>query len=510
MAFLRDELSCSICLSLYTDPVMLVCGHNFCRECIEQAVDNHGTATVFTCPECRTEFQQRPALLRNLKLSNILEHLCARQPEQQQETNVLCTYCEFDTAAVKSCLRCETFLCDNHLQKHNKSLEHLLSEPSAFLKDRKCLVHQERLKYYCPQDAICVCALCCEGGLYQGHPVESLPTASQKKLQDALLKLTGEREKLEDKVKQFKEQRRKVQEKADTLRRGIKAFFTKMMKEIKLLQKTVLSEISRKKSHAFVQVAGLIQETEVKKNELSKKIYQTEELLHLSDPLTVLREVSEAEEDHQVQDITVFVDEMPIQLVLHQCLSSLIDMSVQLKENIPTLESSHVLLDIKTACNYIFVSDDSKSASYVQVDQGYLDGPERFQACQVFSMNSFTSGQSYWEVDISKAKEWIVGVAYNSMERKTVGNDSYIGYNDKSWGMEYRNTLTARHNDITVDVMVDSPIQLLGVYINMDAGLLSFYQLSDPIRHLYTFTASFTEDLHAAFYLFPGSCISVQ
>ncbi|XP_018416701.1 PREDICTED: E3 ubiquitin/ISG15 ligase TRIM25-like [Nanorana parkeri] len=510
MSFLRDELNCSICLSLYSDPVMLYCGHNFCRGCIVQVLDNHDPSMAYTCPECRTEFQQRPTLLRNLKLCNIVEHLCPRQQEQQEEANLFCTYCEFDIPAIKSCRRCETFLCGNHLKKHNKSVEHLLTEPSTFLKNRKCSLHKEFLKYYCSQDSTCICDLCYQGGPHRGHPVELLTTAAERKLQNSMMKLIRDREELEGKVGRLKAQKRKVQEQADTLRKGMKAFFTMFMKEIKILQKMVLAEISRQKGHALLQTTDHIQRLETRKDELSKKIYRTEELLHISDPLTVLMEEPENDKSLNVQDVTVYLDETPIQLVLNLGLSRLVDISTELKENISMPKVSSVLMDVSTACNYIFVSRDLKSASYVQINQGYPDGPERFTSCQVLGGHSFDAGQCYFEVDVSKAKEWIVGLAYNSMERKTLEKDSYIGYNDKSWSLEYRNGLLARHDNITDDVTLGPPMQLLGVYINVDTGQLSFYQLCDQIRHLYTFSASFTEGLHAAFYIFPDSCISVH
>ncbi|KAM9305475.1 uncharacterized protein PAF06_014035 [Gastrophryne carolinensis] len=511
MAFLRDELNCSICLSLYTDPVMLRCGHNFCRECIMQVLDGHNVFTPYTCPECRAEFLERPELLRNLKLCNILERLTPRQQAHPDESKVLCTYCEFDILAVKSCLRCETFLCADHLKKHNRSVEHVLCEPVEFLKDRQCEDHKEPFKYYCSDDSTCMCATCYELGMHRGHLVESLHAASQKKIQNSLRNLKEENGTLEEKVERLKGQKRMAQEKAETLRREIKSFFRKMMKEIKTLQKTVLDEISRQRGHSFYQVNALLKQLEIRKEELSKRIHETEHLLQLSDPVTILKEDrSKGTEKFHGTDVDVYLDETPIQLVLHKCLSSLVDISVKLKENISAPIISNISFDINTACNYIVVSENCRSASYVHIDQGYLEGPQRFTPCQVLSTQSFTSGQYYWEVEISKAKEWIVGVVNGTMERKTLGIESYVGYNNKSWGLEYRNGLFAHHNDVTEEVTPRSSMKLLGVYININAGQLSFYQLCDPIRHLYTFTANFTEHLYAAFHLFPDSCISIR
>uniref|UniRef100_A0A4W3IE79 Uncharacterized protein n=1 Tax=Callorhinchus milii TaxID=7868 RepID=A0A4W3IE79_CALMI len=45
-----EELNCPVCLDLFTDPVILVCGHNYCRSCITRSWETQGTNS---CPECR-------------------------------------------------------------------------------------------------------------------------------------------------------------------------------------------------------------------------------------------------------------------------------------------------------------------------------------------------------------------------------------------------------------------------------------------------------------------------
>uniref|UniRef100_A0A672Y8W4 RING-type domain-containing protein n=1 Tax=Sphaeramia orbicularis TaxID=375764 RepID=A0A672Y8W4_9TELE len=55
---LAHELSCPICLQLFSDPLVLPCGHNYCRECISKtAVSDSVSKVLPCCPECRKEFQ---------------------------------------------------------------------------------------------------------------------------------------------------------------------------------------------------------------------------------------------------------------------------------------------------------------------------------------------------------------------------------------------------------------------------------------------------------------------
>lgn len=50
----RKELTCAICLDFFKDPVILKCGHNFCRFCICMHWDENGGDYGYQCPQCRT------------------------------------------------------------------------------------------------------------------------------------------------------------------------------------------------------------------------------------------------------------------------------------------------------------------------------------------------------------------------------------------------------------------------------------------------------------------------
>lgn len=51
---LRKDLTCAICLDIFKDPVILKCGHNFCRFCICMHWDENGGDYGYQCPQCRT------------------------------------------------------------------------------------------------------------------------------------------------------------------------------------------------------------------------------------------------------------------------------------------------------------------------------------------------------------------------------------------------------------------------------------------------------------------------
>uniref|UniRef100_A0A8C5PM12 Uncharacterized protein n=1 Tax=Leptobrachium leishanense TaxID=445787 RepID=A0A8C5PM12_9ANUR len=421
-ADLRDELTCSICLNVYTDPATLMCGHSFCRTCIGEVLDTQEGSGAYKCPECRAEYQERPALVNVRKLQNIAENIRSTHPD--------------------------------------KSAEH----------NRKCSVHREILRYYCCEDASCICVSCSLAGEHRGHQVETLNEASEKqkeKLRNILQKLTSQREETEKRVQNLEELRRQVPEKAAGVTERVTALIRDIREQLEALEKQVLSEISRQEEQVSLRVSDLIRQLEIKKEELSRKMGDIEKLCDMTDPLTVLQR-----QESDRADYYMLLDVNP---------------------------ASEMLLDVNTAGNYVSVSGDLKTVSWLDINQSRPETPEKFQLYpQVLSSSSFSSGRHYWEVEVSETGWWRVGMAYPSIKRR--GEQSRFGYNNKSWGL-WRSSTYKQYVLIhdSKEIQLPHPLSCgrLGIFLDYEAGRLSFYELCDPIRHLHTFTAAFTEPLHA-------------
>ncbi|OCU02812.1 hypothetical protein XELAEV_18008582mg [Xenopus laevis] len=500
-ADLRAELSCSICLSIYTDPVSLPCGHNFCQVCIGTTWDIQEGSGAYSCPECRAEYQERPALYRNRTLGNIAEHFISAQPEPG-EIWVPCSYCDFPVPAVKSCLHCEASVCNKHMRMHNKSAKHVLTEPTLHILDRKCLVHHKHLKYYCCEDPACICLSCCPARENRSHRVEHLSPG---------------REETERGAQRLQERRREVAEKAAGETERVTALFRDIREQLEALEKRLLSDISSQKEKLSLTLSDLMEQLEIKKDELSRKIHHIEELCNMADPLTVLQEreshgAADNEGGRERHDIKVpAVGDLDVDLISETLLTGLAALVTGVKGRIYGQEATDLLLDIKTAGNEINVSVDRKSTFYSDIDQCHPQTPERFQDyAQALSTRSFPSGRHYWEVEGSDLGCWKVGVAYPSIERG--GDQSCIGNNNKSWCLyRWYNNYTVRHDRKDIYLPHIPSCRRIRISLDYEAGRLSFYELSEPIRHLHTFTATFTEPLHAAFWVWgdAGTCVRI-
>ncbi|ROL52308.1 NACHT, LRR and PYD domains-containing protein 12 [Anabarilius grahami] len=157
-------------------------------------------------------------------------------------------------------------------------------------------------------------------------------------------------------------------------------------------------------------------------------------------------------------------------------------------------------LDPNTANTRLILSEKNRKITCVFQHQPYPDHPERFdEVPQVLCGESLT-GRCYWEAEWSRGAE--ISVTYKGISRKG-GSDCWFGYNDKSWSLECsNNSFSVRHNKNSTDIpVISSSSKRVGVYVDVSAGTLSFYSVSDThtLTHLHTFNTTFTEPLYAGF-----------
>nr|DBA25413.1 TPA: hypothetical protein GDO54_009799 [Pyxicephalus adspersus] len=515
---MKKELHCSICLKIYMDPVTLRCGHNFCHLCIDGVLDSQQGSAHYACPECRKRFRSRPTLQRNLTLCNIVESL---RSSDQKESGIFCTYCIHSLVpAVKSCLLCEASLCENHLNVHSKSPEHVLSEPTTSLENRKCSIHNKVLVYYCIEDATCICVSCCLIGDHKGHPIESLEEAADRKkkqMHNAIQKLVTKIEKTENRVYNLQDRKQRIQGKASEEITRISAIFRDLRRQLEDLEMRVRSEISGQTERITHPFSDLIQQLEIRKEELSRKMHHIEELCIMSDPMIVLQESIQADEEEEEEDLEKHnkflctAGELDVALISHTLHSGLSDIMSGVNGESSTQEIADILLDVNTAGYYLHISDDRRSVSWSDISQNRPEIPERFQyAPQVLSNRSFSTGRHYWEADVSASGEWRVGMCYPSIERKGIKSQSVIGSNNKSWCMHRTDDQYLMiHDGNKIQIADNNAIDRVRIYLDYEAGQISFYDLCDPIRHLHTFTATFTEPLLVALRVWEG-CVRIS
>jgi len=160
-----------------------------------------------------------------------------------------------------------------------------------------------------------------------------------------------------------------------------------------------------------------------------------------------------------------------------------------------------VTLDADLAHPRLIVSDDGKQVKYG--DRNAVDeGEHRFdEYLGVLGKDGFSSGSFYFEVQVKGQTWWDLGVARESVDRKGwIGLSPDKGY----WTVRRRvkSYWALESQSVSLSLGVDP--QRIGVFVDYEEGLVSFYEV-ESMSHIYTFTGqSFNEKL------FPFVCLGYQ
>ncbi|XP_015272825.1 PREDICTED: uncharacterized protein LOC107115598 [Gekko japonicus] len=141
---IAEDLLCSVCLSIFQEPRMLGCGHNFCLACLESCVIPKGQHQG-TCPQCRCPFRLQDALC-NRVLASLAEKARLLKLEEGAQSDGAGSW----------------YFCEEH---------------------------EEPLKLFCSEDEAPVCVICRDLPQHQGHrflPIKNAVKVCQDKLKASL------------------------------------------------------------------------------------------------------------------------------------------------------------------------------------------------------------------------------------------------------------------------------------------------------------------------------------
>ncbi|XP_058250179.1 zinc-binding protein A33-like [Hemibagrus wyckioides] len=508
----EEQLLCSICLDVFTDPVTTPCGHNFCKSCLTQCWEK---SQHCQCPLCKEKFTKRPELKINTTLREVADHFKKKSGSDKPE--VLCDACTGEKLkALKSCLDCCASLCKTHLEFHNnmpKHKKHKLINPVENLEDYICQKHEKPLELFCRDDLMCVCQFCTETD-HKNHNTVPIEDESREKKTQLVKTQTDVQQMIQDRLKKIKEIKHSVdqskrsteKEKADSVE-----VFTALIHFIEKSQAELLEVIEEKQKAAERQAEGLIKELEQEITVLKRRDTELEQLSHTEEHLHLLQIYSSMCSPPHTKNWTeisintdLSVD--TVRTALSQLQKTLDEkLSKTLNDKLKETELKRiqqyavdVTLDPDTASPYLILSADGKQVTCGDTQQNLPDTPQRFNQCiMVLGKQSFSSGRFYFEVQVRGKTAWDVGVAKESINRK--GNITLSPQNG-FWILWLRNeNQYSACASPPVPLTLREKVEVVGVFVDYEEGLVSFYDVKSR-SHIYSFTGqSFTEKLYPYF-----------
>ncbi|XP_053187443.1 E3 ubiquitin-protein ligase TRIM21-like [Scomber japonicus] len=433
----EGQFLCPICLDVFTDPVATPCGHNFCKNCITKHWDINVPSQ---CPLCKEVFYTRPELRVNTLISQMVAQF--RQSAQEKADQVcVCMFCmvlEHRTHDVVP-LKQEYEEKKVELEKTEAKIQQMIQERQQKIRDIKYTVE--------------------------------------------LSKQNADRETAD----------------------GVQVC-TNLIEAIEKSQAELIETIEKRHRTTENQAEGSIIELEQEISELMRRNAELEQLSCSEDHLHVLQSFPSLNAAPPTKDWTEVSIRPPAYegtvaravTELEKTLSK--EMKTLLEAELKRVQqyAVDVTLDPDTANPWLILSDNRKQVNCGDSNKNLPDNPKRFSYyASVLGKQSFSSGRFYYEVQVKEKTKWDVGVARESINRKEqITLNPLNGY----WTVSLRNENEYKAlTDPRVPLSLKSKPQRVGVFVDYEEGLVSFYDV-DASAFIYSFTScSFTEKLYPFF-----------
>ncbi|XP_060095237.1 E3 ubiquitin-protein ligase TRIM39-like [Heteronotia binoei] len=452
---LQDEVTCSICLDFFQDPVMIVeCGHNFCGACITKHWQGSDRSDL--CPECRRLFSYQ-SLKPNRQLGKTAEKV--KQVSAQLKSN------KADTL------------------------------------ERMCKQHQKALTLFCKTEERLICQVCEKTKAHRSHAVVYAGEAAAD-YKEVLLRHLAD-------LKQERNRILSIQSNGEKPSQNL-------LKEVQAMKLEIVSEfheqqqfLEQQKQLQLSKLRDLEKEIEKRRADYASKF--VDEISYITDLIGDVEKKAKQPANELLQDIRYELDRyekeefkwpvVPHSSDVQKKLNTFSQDCMYLQRILrkfretplkPTWIKENVLLDRETAHPRYVVSEDWKSVRWGDIRQEFPYNPKRFQYIRgVLGCEGFTSGKHYWTVDVGNGGCWAVGVARESVEREV-----QIDFqpDEGIWAIAHSSdqykALTSPPTLLDVE---DEPTQIK-VCLNYEKGTVAFYDVYDDTRLFKFFSVNFEEE----------------
>ncbi|XP_062979566.1 zinc-binding protein A33-like isoform X2 [Elgaria multicarinata webbii] len=434
----HEDLTCSVCLDLFTQPVLLSCGHCFCQNCITSFWGSQERDS--TCPECR-----EPCPDRQYTPNRLLGNLAKRAWAVRREAKGSTVQNDAEISEKKEQAERETE--DGHRVLH-------------------CEAHGDPFELFCITDETSICFRCVHSPVHAGHRFSSLKDVAQS-----------------------------YKGCAASLRKSIEDTFSELHQALHDRQAVMLVELDKDEKGAHDNMEGRLQQIRGELHAAQEKMSQGKTRMELNNTgafllgirqfLDILPSKTENQSEGDKDDLAVLHKELHLGRFKgpnqHLACRPLSPIFMQ--------ELEPVQLDPYTAHPVFAITNKGTCVMVQEPLQNYGNNPQRFRKHWIVrGTNGFVAGRHYWEIETDLWTGWFIGVAAESIEREIKLGAEY--FMDKAWFLNLRKTISSGGN-------IASCCRI-GVYLDYEEGQVSFYDAVGG-SHLLTRRAHFKEKVYPFF-----------
>nr|XP_051705065.1 tripartite motif-containing protein 6 isoform X2 [Oryctolagus cuniculus] len=320
--------------------------------------------------------------------------------------------------------------------------------PGKELKVTLCAHHGEKLQLFCKDDGKLICWLCERSQEHRGHHtflMEEVAQEYQEMFQESLKKLRKEQQEAEKLKAVLKEKRASWKNQMEPERQRIQTEFNQLRRILDKEEQRELKKLEEEERKGL----SVIAEAE------GQLVQQSQSLRELILDLERRCQGSTVDLLQDVSDVTKRADRCP-ELLGRQMR---------------------------------FVGSTLSGPSCLE---------EQYD-CSVLGSQHFSSGKYYWEVDVTKKTAWILGVCSHSVEPASSfhpamsQHHTYSRYQPQNgyWviGLQHKREYRA-YEDSSPSLLlsITVPPRRIGVFLDYEAGTVSFYNVTNHGFPIYTFS----------------------
>ncbi|XP_070593929.1 zinc-binding protein A33-like [Erythrolamprus reginae] len=504
-----EDLLCTICHSIFREPQILQCGHSFCAPCLEPCIPEGQSEGL--CPQCHLPFSlSRITINQSLcRLAEKARLLKMDEGARLRGTGVWC-FCEEHEEPLKLfcsedeepvCVICRDlpqhrghdFLPIKHaVQIYQDQLEaslEPLEEGLRRLKRSQC--HQ--------QENIIELKTCSEslsdhisGEFAKMHQLLNdrelgIKQALENQREKNLAQMETKLKELDGKIAWHSETLDRVQGNLEC--KTHIPFFKEAIELLERLRKEQEAPDEPELDAELVGEDGLgasNEDTGECQIETDEDVDEEEEERQEEEEEEE-EETAEKKEEEEEEDGVVAVDlnlgefKGPLQYYAWKALLS----------GLSPIPSS-IILDLGSSNPFLTIVEEATGVELRVEDRFWLQNPKRLTGPPyVLGLTPITTGRYYWEIEMGKNLDWIVGMAQKSVKGKEPLN---FFPKEGVWAIELTCGEYQALSEPRTPLSVSGQIERVGVYLDFEGGQVSFYN-SGSLTHLYTFQACFHDSM---------------
>ena len=285
---LHEEVSCSVCMTTFTDPKQLPCLHSFCLHCLNGILRTSGRHNIITCPECRRESRVPSSgnlkdLPTNFRINSLLDVLAIKECNT---TGVKCGNCDKRSSHSFYCFQCCAFWCDDCITAHNifrankehralaikdfqdQDIEDVLRRPAFCGKSGH---EKKELEFFCRN---CVEPICgsCVATIHDGHIKVLLEEAANERKEEAKSVIESQKEKaqkIRNKIFQVDQNCAKIQQQIANVKRSAQQFADNMIAVIEAKKEEIFNAAENQGKQSLQRLG-------IQKSEFEQQAQKTE------------------------------------------------------------------------------------------------------------------------------------------------------------------------------------------------------------------------------------------